>query len=260
MKLTFLGSGSAFTVGKNYHSNILLENDNDQKKLLIDCGSDVRHALYELGLSYNDIDSVFISHLHSDHVGGLEWLAFTTKFAQGCQKSKLFISADLVHDLWEHVLRGGLCSIEENNINLSTYFDVETINHDSSFVWSGLKLKQVKSTHVMSGDCLLPSYGLFFTANGTDLFITGDIQFTPEECMPYYKKAAIIFQDCELSKCKSGVHAHYDDLITLPKEIKNKMWLYHYNGEGLPNPKKEGFRGFVMKGQSFNFNDKQTLS
>ena len=27
-----------------------------------------------MGLGYADIDAVYISHLHADHVGGLEWL------------------------------------------------------------------------------------------------------------------------------------------------------------------------------------------
>ena len=69
MKLIFLGSGSAFTVqDNNYHSNMLLVAPND-KKLLIDCGADVRFSLNEIGLTYKDINDVYISHLHSDHAG-----------------------------------------------------------------------------------------------------------------------------------------------------------------------------------------------
>lgn len=65
MKLIFIGSGSAFTVGAdNYQSNRILEDDSS-KKLLVDCGSDARFALHELGLSYKDIEAVYISHLHS---------------------------------------------------------------------------------------------------------------------------------------------------------------------------------------------------
>ncbi|MGL5193292.1 MAG: MBL fold metallo-hydrolase, partial [Chroococcales cyanobacterium] len=70
MKLTFLGSGSAFTVGaNNYHSNVLLESDRGTK-LLIDCGSDIRFSLHEAGYSHLDITDIYISHLHSDHAGG----------------------------------------------------------------------------------------------------------------------------------------------------------------------------------------------
>src|ERR1700733_4386232 len=99
MKLTFIGSGSAFTLGaNNYHSNMLLENAHGER-LLIDCGSDARHSLHEAGFSYHDIHDVYISHLHADHAGGLEWLGFTTKFDPTCsEKPNLYISETLVHD------------------------------------------------------------------------------------------------------------------------------------------------------------------
>lgn len=72
LKMTFLGSGSAFTVGPdNYHSNVLLEIGKDS--LLIDAGSDLRHSLREQNRGYLDIKNVYITHLHGDHTGGLEW-------------------------------------------------------------------------------------------------------------------------------------------------------------------------------------------
>ena len=40
MRLTFLGTGSAFTM-QNFQSNMLLEDGG--RRLLIDCGGDVRH-------------------------------------------------------------------------------------------------------------------------------------------------------------------------------------------------------------------------
>ena len=62
-KLIFLGTGSAFTVGDgNWQSNAILEIYYDDRapdkpyRILIDCGGDVRHALHEQGLGFNDID------------------------------------------------------------------------------------------------------------------------------------------------------------------------------------------------------------
>ena len=65
-KLLFLGSGSAFTVGdNNFQSNILLIHDNNQK-LLLDCGSDIRFSLYQAGFSYLDITDIYILIEHFD--------------------------------------------------------------------------------------------------------------------------------------------------------------------------------------------------
>src|SRR5438477_6012494 len=100
MKLLFLGTGSAFTLGyQNYHSNLLLEDD-QKHHLLIDCGSDARFSLHEQGYSYQDIQDVYISHLHGDHSGGMEWLGFSTKFDEQCKKPTLHICETLVDDLW----------------------------------------------------------------------------------------------------------------------------------------------------------------
>ena len=113
MKLIFTGTGSAFTTGAdNYQSNMLLV-EGDQK-LLVDCGSDIRHALWDLGLTYRDITNVYVSHLHGDHVGGLEWLAFTRHFDKACTKPTLFIPQVAAEDLWEKVLSGRYLLGERN--------------------------------------------------------------------------------------------------------------------------------------------------
>ncbi len=258
MKLTFLGTGSAFTVSGNYHSNMILESDT-KKILLIDCGSDARHALNELGLSYRDIHSVYISHLHADHVGGLEWLAFTAKFDPAIQKPNLFISEHLVRDLWDKTLSGGLSSIQDEVVTLSSFFHVHAVKEQGFFNWEKTKFTLIQTLHVMSGHAILPSYGLMFAANDSNVFITTDTQYRPHQIHDFYDSANIIFQDCETSETKSHVHAHYDELVTLPEHIKEKMWLYHYNPCKLPDAARDGFRGFVQKGQCFDFSDKDTL-
>ena len=141
MKLTFLGTGSAFTIGNgNYHSNLLLSSPSG-RNLLIDCGSDVRHSLFEQNKTFRDVHDVYISHLHADHVGGLEWLAFTKKFNQpGSPKPRLYISEQLVEDLWQNVLCGGLSSLAECQAELSDYFDVVPIGLGLKFNWKGLRL------------------------------------------------------------------------------------------------------------------------
>jgi len=68
MKIIPIGTGSAFSLN-NFQTNLIIENSTG-KRLLIDAGGDVRHALKKLDLSYKDIDAVYLSHLHGDHVGG----------------------------------------------------------------------------------------------------------------------------------------------------------------------------------------------
>ncbi|KTD51830.1 metal-dependent hydrolase of the beta-lactamase superfamily transporter III [Legionella quinlivanii] len=253
LKMTFLGTGSAFTVGSNnFQSNVLLQLNGES--LLIDAGSDVRFALYDLKIDYHNIRSVYISHLHSDHIGGLEWFALSTFFDPQYQgKPNLFVSDSVVGDLWSKSLAGGLSTLPNQRASLQTYFNVHSINKYGTFVWEGITFKLIQMIHVFNDYSLMPCFGLMFEYNSTKIFFTADTQYVPDQMMLFYKEADIIFHDCETQSFPSGVHAHYKELVTIPPELKQKIWLYHYNPGQLPDAKKDGFLGFVARGQSFIF-------
>lgn len=250
MKLTFLGSGSAFTLSGNYHSNILLSND--EHSLLLDCGSDIRFSVREQGLSHKSINAVYISHFHADHCGGLEWLGFQCRFDPSCKKPIFFTKKSMADRLWDHVLSGGMSSFLGEKTQLGHFFDVTLIGEEDFFTWEGVKFQMIKTFHVMDNENIIPNYGLFFSVNNYRIFITFDMQFLPDRYMTYYQKADLIFHDCETRHIPTGVHAHYKQLLTLPENIRNKMWLYHYDDGSLPDAKLDGFKGFVTKGQTFN--------
>lgn len=254
MKITFLGVGTHGTENLNYHSNMLLEVDD--KKLLIDCGSDIKYAMKDAGESYKDIDDVYISHLHGDHAGGLEWLGFKRFFDPDTDKPNLFISRDLSSDLWNRTLSGSMRSLQGIVAEMDTYFNVNKIARNGSFSWQGINFRLVQTVHIMDGFSIIPSYGLLFNTTKT-VFITADSQFCPHQIKDFYEMSDIIFHDCETLPYKSGVHAHYEDLKTLDDETKEKMWLYHYQDENPYDDKdtlEDGFQGFVKKGQVINLN------
>lgn len=254
MKLIFIGSGSAFTVAQgNFNSNMLLIDPNSNKKLLIDCGSDARHALNELGYTYRDITDVYISHLHADHAGGLEWLALTTRFDKTCKKVNLHANKGIISDLWEKTLSGGMSTLQGAKAGLSDFFNVCPIKPNESFLWQGIHFQTVQMIHVVNGYALMPSFGLIFEINKTRIMITTDTQIAPLQLRDYYNQVDIIFHDCETSPVPSGVHAHFEDLKLFDPKIKAKMWLYHYNPGPLPDAEGNGFRGFILKGQVFEF-------
>ena len=62
-----VGDGTAST-GRN-HSAYLYSFDGT--RILIDCGEPVGRSLKTAGIDANAVDTIFISHLHSDHIGGL---------------------------------------------------------------------------------------------------------------------------------------------------------------------------------------------
>lgn len=69
MKLIILGSGTCVPSLKRSAPGYYLEAES--RKILIDCGSGTLLQLEKLGKSYKDIDAVFITHPHPDHIAGL---------------------------------------------------------------------------------------------------------------------------------------------------------------------------------------------
>lgn len=263
MKLTFLGTGSAFTM-KNWQTNMLMEFD-DGYKLLIDCGGDIRFALAEYGLSYLDINGVYVSHLHADHIGGLEWLAFTTYFDPRCaDRPDLFISEFLVDDLWTRSLSGGLASLQGKRNTIERFFAVHAVEKNGAFrigpPTNSPEFHLVQTVHFVNGFTFELSFGLLFEVGPEVVFITTDTQFAPHQIKDFYKKATLIYHDAECAPYRSGVHAHFDELADLEPETKAKMRLSHYQDVVVDNwqewqdkARAAGFQGFVPKGHVVEF-------
>ncbi|MDM8523454.1 MBL fold metallo-hydrolase [Desulfococcaceae bacterium HSG8] len=267
MKIKFLGVGSAFTTPEYYQSNMLVTSRSG-KQLLVDCGGDIRFSLSEskggehiVDTSLQErspdgeIDAIYISHLHSDHIGGMEWMAFKTYFSLSPEKPKLFMEEKLMHEMWNWSLKGGLGTIEGKCMHLTDYFDCRPMVGNGAFHWENIVFSLIKMPHIINGYRNIYSYGLLIqeVPEGPAVFITTDTQFEPGIVSQMGQKAAVIFHDCETNIFKSLVHAHYDDLRTLPPSLRRKIWLYHYQPHPDMKPGTDGFAGFVSKGQEFDF-------
>jgi|SRR5580704_1329386 ribonuclease BN (tRNA processing enzyme) len=69
MHLQFVGCGDAFGSGGRFNTCFHLVGN--RINALIDCGASSLVALNKLAIKRNDIDVIFISHFHADHVGGV---------------------------------------------------------------------------------------------------------------------------------------------------------------------------------------------
>lgn len=269
MQLTFLGAGAHTTPGE-FNSNMLVEENG--KKLLIDCGFTCAAALAEVGLSHRDIDAVYISHLHFDHVAGLEWLGFYTRFDPGCtRKPVLYVADTLVDELWDNVLRGSMETVKgHHTLTLDDYFNVQSVPLDipshngvnvyrrttGKFKWEGVTFNMIPFEHIKGLDDTVYSFGLFVTKSKMidRILITTDTVFDHSN-HDLYDIADVIYHDCEtIPNAMSGVHPHYEALRLLPEKTRNKMWLYHRNNDlYFGTVKTDGFKGFVHKGETHVF-------
>src|ERR1700688_2799209 len=70
--LQFLGTSDGLPSPDRHHASLLVRLGG--QTLLFDCGEPCSHTLKRLGIDFNSIDAIFISHTHSDHIGGLPML------------------------------------------------------------------------------------------------------------------------------------------------------------------------------------------
>lgn len=249
MKLQFLGQGGAFATLAEGNTNACLTING--KNLLIDFGI-LSNVVWrdELGKSFHDIDALYISHNHLDHCC-LETLAFHNYFIPKLDdkgrkvKPKLFANPEVLKEIWDGMSPS--MRVYRNEImHITNFFECHAC---ADFVFEGVECKLHRNQHINSAFGSKDSYGLTFTLGKKRVYFSTDSANINIQCC---KWADIIFHDCETSKCKSGVHANYEELRKLPIEAKNKMWLMHYSRTDNRS-KTDGFAGFVKKGDIFDF-------
>ncbi len=74
IRVTLLGTGCPPAVMHRFGPSILVEAGD--KKLLFDAGRGAMQRLVQIGVQWKDVQGVFLTHLHSDHVVGFPdlWL------------------------------------------------------------------------------------------------------------------------------------------------------------------------------------------
>lgn len=160
MRMIFVGTGSAFCL-KNYQSNFLIESNG--KNLLVDAGGDIRFALRDVNLSYKDIDALYVTHPHNDHIGGMEYLALTSYFDPEVKdRIKYFGHRGLTNEVW-NAISPGLATIQGVQASFGTFFDAEIVEDNDGFQWESIKFDIVQSVHIINKYSIMPSFGFMIT-------------------------------------------------------------------------------------------------
>lgn len=80
MRLTTVGTGTVAPHPTRVGSGHLVQTD--AVTLLLDCGSGVVHRLAALGLPWQEITHVALTHFHGDHIADLAMLCYAFKYGQ----------------------------------------------------------------------------------------------------------------------------------------------------------------------------------
>ncbi|WP_243734868.1 MBL fold metallo-hydrolase [Paenibacillus turpanensis] len=219
VRIEMLGTGSAFA--KQYDNNNALVTINGFR-LLVDCGVTAPRVLYQMNIEYPEIDGILITHLHADHVGGLEEIALKMKYVHH-QKPVLFITKPLAEQLWQYTLRGGMENPAEQLFSLDDFFEIRYLEEGvAAELYPGLTAELIRTEHIVGK----LSYSILFNSK---LFYSSDTLFNPELLLHMYEARGCkyILHDCQLYD-PPAVHCTLSQLLTLPEELQQIIWLYHY--------------------------------
>lgn len=215
-----IGTGSAFTK-KQCHTSLLAETG--KKRFLFDCGFKVPQTLHDMNIDLNAIDGIVISHIHADHTGGLEEIGFMGKYVLN-KKFDLYIAEDLVDQLWNNTLSGGMYELGNGEYgSLDMFFNVTTFKDSESFDLDNLRVTPIKTIHVNKEK---PSYSFVIDER---VFFSADALFNKELLINLFTNGVnTFFHDCQLFHMDGQVHASLEELKTLPEEIRQNLFALHY--------------------------------
>jgi ribonuclease BN (tRNA processing enzyme) len=282
LTLTFLGVGGAFAK-RNFQSNLLIEawsEGPDRQRepddvLLIDFGTTGPLALHQIKdrpgfeylragdvANYAALKRVLITHMHADHIGGLEELAFSAMFlgqASGEKpfKPQLIGAMSILVDLWDQSLKGGMSALQGRYALLQDYFFILALrpgeaDHDRFQMLKRYEFSLFPTDHMRIRQKYdWPSFGVLMTdrKTGETAFFSGDTRFDYAAYATMLHEARINFHEVELHDYPDPVHSLLSELRTMPADVKKKTWLYHFNDDwdsGKYDVVNEEFAGFAV--------------
>ena len=261
--LQFIGTGNARSKPPhNYNTNAIIRANGHI--CLLDCGLLCPLGLHALGIPLTSIDAAMISHLHGDHVLGLEELLFTNYFQPTPHRVSLWLPNGLLsrgsappgYDIWDNCLRASLettleCNQTSRVLSFDDYADIHMMTPGNVYDICGISCEPMSVMHIKNR----PAYG--FILNNCTAF-TADCIFSRERIETLLNKGIhTIFHDVAFIPYTSGaVHTTFEELATLPRDIAEHIYLMHY-ADDIPaqivyTAQSKGFR-FAQRDAVYTF-------
>lgn len=250
INVTILGSGNPRPHVNKYGPSILVKTN--EYNLIFDVGRATLIRLKQVGLNVSDIDKIFISHMHFDHIVGLPDIWLTAKLWQkeslnvyGPKGLKKFCS-DMI-ELYKIDAsfrnKGNLslkCNEDFHNVELKEDLIVKrfSVNHGHVRNAYGYEIIYKGKKIVYSGDTTI-SDNLIERAKGADVLIH-EIIYAPDDFIEKNKRFQKVYKShtnveqiikiLNITKPKLAIITHELIFFESPKNIL-KMIKDKYNGE-----------------------------
>ena len=232
LKFTFLGTCSGTEpMPSRHHSSIVLEVGD--KAYVFDAGENCSHTMYTSGIDVTRIRSVFISHMHIDHIGGLANLIFTLYKIAGRGAPPHVNNGEydvFVPDteMLEHVLAIGCGYRSPSSVK------VKPIPHEVRdgllYDDGNIRVSAIHNTHLREdGSRGWHAYSYLIEAEERRVVFSGDVG-CPEELDPF------VCDGCDLLIMETGHHAVSSVLDYATSRGVPRLLFTHHGREILGDP------------------------
>jgi len=157
-------------------------------------------------------------------------------------KAELISTINILVNLWDHSLKGGLNTMQNRYALLQDYFFIRALipgkPQKSHFDIGPYRFEMFATDHIqIERKYDWPSYGLYVmhTKLNRSVFYSGDTRFDYASYAKMMNESELCFHDCQLFDEEQTVHATLNEMRTLPEAIKKKTLLYHY-GDNFDDP------------------------
>ena len=246
IKVTLLGTGTPYPNAERFGSAILVEAGGE--KLLFDCGRGAVIRLSQAGTPANEVEALFLTHLHSDHTVGIPDLWLTGWFLGRDHPLKVW-GPPGTRGMTDHLSEAYQFDVQtrertENLLSKGAEIDAKEIEQGDVYVHGPLRV----SAFLVDHGPVKPAFGYRVDYAGHAVVISGDTKFS-QNLVDFSKGADCVIHIAWLARSKSPEAlrsvASGEDAGRVFAAVKPKLAvIYHYKDEeGLADAVRGLYQG-----------------
>lgn len=253
-KITLLGTSGAVTDAQRDNVSFVFSSQHEQLSdfhILLECGGSAAHKLAKIGVRYESLQDVIITHTHLDHLYGLPGLIFsimyrdverTAPFRIYCPEGASEMIArfldffELRKDCWFPLEIHGIPEEEQAVVleNAHVIITSTPVNHVPTMPTYGVKiLSKVSRKSVVYSSDTTYSERLIRLAKGADLLLHECAGLSYHPIPPIHSNAIQAGKIAKETGCQKLVLLHLDTVLNdASQEILNEVGQ-HFSRESV---------------------------